>query len=187
MFSIAMYMYNEQTAKKFHFCTIICLFVVFLTVSGCSKSGKGDVIDLSAPELSVINNSLNDYTFIKQYFDEPERVESFLQELVALHYNSYLLVGSSGTLRLMERGDISSWLRAKEKREAVLRELCSDPQFVFEGNKWKVVFNVFKKDGSVDKWEVVGEHYPEKRYNQVEKVEIRTLKPKGTFSWPLMG
>lgn len=153
----------------------LCLFVAFMIVSGCSKSGEDDVMNVSAKELSVINNNLKDYMFINQHFDEPDRVCPFLQELVALHYNSYLLVGSSETLRLMERGDISSWLRGKEKSKAVLRELCSDPQFVFEGNKWKVAFNVFKKDGGVDQWQVVGEHYPPKKYNQVEKIEITTL------------
>jgi hypothetical protein len=165
----------------------LCLFVAFMIVSGCSKSCKDDVVDISAPELSVINESLRDYMFSKQDFNEPNSVWAFLQELAALHYDSYLLVGSSGTMRLMERNDISSWLRGKEKSKAVLRELCSDPKFMLEGNKWKVLFNMFKKDGSVDKWEVVGKHDPENKYNQVEKIEISTLRPKGTFSWPLMG
>jgi len=187
MVSISMRMDKEQGPRINHIGSIMCLLVAFLTVSGCSKSGKDDVTDMSGPELAVINSSLKDYMFTKQHFNDPEEIEGFLLELEALHYNSYLLVGSSRTLRLMEQGDISSWLRAKEKSEAVLKELCSDPQFVFEGNKWKVTFNVFKKDGGVDKWQVVGEHLPEKKYNQVEKIEIMTLKPKGTFSWPLMG
>ena len=187
MVEICICMDKEQVPKINHVVTIMCLFVAFLTISGCSKSSEDDVMDISAQELAVINESLKDYVFIKQDFDDPERIESFLPELVSLHYNSYLLVGSSGTMRLMERNDISSWLRAKEKSEVVLRELCSDPQFVFEGNKWKVTFNVFKKDGGVDKWQVVGKHDPENEYNQIDKIEIITLKPKGTFSWPLMG
>ena len=165
----------------------LCLFVAFMIVSGCSKSGEDDIMDVSAQDMDVINESLRDYMFSKQDFNEPNSVWAFLQELAALHYDSYPLVGSGGTLWSIKRDDISSWLRAKEKSEAVFRELCSDPQFVFEGNKWIVVFNVFKKDGGVDKWEVVGEHDPDNKYNQVEKVEISILKPKGTFSWPLMG
>ena len=187
MVSICICMDKEQVQKINHVGTIMCLFVVFLTISGCSKSSEDDVMDISAQELAVINESLKDYVFIKQDFDDPERIESFLPELVALHYNSYLLMGSSVTLRRMERSGVSAWMRAKEKSEAVLRGLCSDPQFVFEGNKWKVVFNVFKKDGGVDKWQVVGKHDPENEYNQIDKIEIITLKPKGTFSWPLMG
>jgi len=187
MVSIGIYMYKEQREKKFHLVTIMCLFIAFLTFSGCSKRDEGVSMEGDHPKLVVINQSLKDYRFLRNHFDETESSCSFLGELVALHYNSYLLVGSSETLRLMERGDISSWLRAKEKKEAVLRKLCSDPQFVLEGNKWMVVFNVFKKDGGVDKWEVVGKHDPDNKYNQVEKIKISILKPKGTFSWPLMG
>jgi len=187
MVSISMRMNKEQGPRINHMGAIMCLLVAFLTVSGCSKSGKDEVTDISGPELAVINNSLKDYMFTEQDFDEQDRVVPFLEELVAPHYNSHLLVGSTRTLRFMERGDISSWLRAKEKSEAVLRGLCSDPQFVFEGNKWRITFNVFKKDGGVDKWQVVGEHDPKNEYNQVEKIEISTLKPKGTFSWPFMG
>jgi len=187
MVSIGMYMYKEKREKKFHFVTIMCLFTAFLTFSSCSKRDEAVSMEGDHPKLVVINQSLKDYSFLRNHFDENERSCSLLGELVALHYNSYLLVGSSETLKLMERGDISSWLRAKEKKEDVLRTLCSDPQFVLEGDKWKVLFNVFKKDGSVDKWKVVGVHDPENNYNQVEKLEISTLKPKGTFSWPLMG
>ncbi len=165
----------------------LCLFVSFMIVSGCSKSGKDDINYVSAQELAAINYSLKDYMFMRRYFDEQDRIWDFLQELASLHYDSYPFVASSGTLWSVKRDDISSWLRAKEKSEAVFRKLCSDPLLTLEANKWKVVFNVFKRDGGVDKWQVIGEHYPEKRYNQIEKIKISTLKPKGTFFCPLMG
>ena len=165
----------------------LCLFIFFMIVSGCSESGKDDVMDVSAQELATINYSLKDYMFTRRYFDEQDRVCAFLQELASLHYDSYPFVASGGTLWSVKRDDISSWLRAKEKSESVFRKLCSDPLLTLEANKWKVVFNVFKRDGGVDKWQVIGEHYPEKRYNQIEKIKISTLKPKGTFFCPLMG
>jgi len=187
MVPIERYIYREQGTKINYVVSIICLFVALLAFIGCSKSSKNDVTYISAQELAVINNSLIDYMFLKRHFDEPDRVWAFLQELAVLHYDSYPFVASGGTLWLVKQNEISSWLKAKEKSEDVFRELCPDPQFMFEGNQWKVVFNVFKKDGSVDKWQVEGEHYPPKKYNQVEKIEITTLKPPGTFFCPKMG
>jgi hypothetical protein len=159
------------------------LFIAFLTLGGCSKSSK----NISAQELADINNSLIDYMFLKRHFDEPDRIWAFLQKLAILHYDSFPFVASGGTLWKVRPDDISSWLKAKEKSEDVFKKLCSDPQLKIEGNNWKVVFNVFKKDGSVDKWQVEGEHYPPKKYNQVKKIEIMTLKPQGTFFCPMMG
>ena len=164
---------------------LLCLsLVLMLIVSGCSKRDKGISIDRSNPELEIINESLEDYMFIREDFNEPDRVWSYLEELVALYYKSYQQVGSSGSLKRMERSDLSAWLRGKEKSESVLRQLCSDPKFMLEANKWKIAFNVFKRDGSVVRWGVEGEYYPENQYNQIDKIEISTLKPKGTFSWP---
>ena len=187
MISIDMYMDKEQGKKVNYVGVIMCLLIAFQTIIGCSKSDEGDSMEVDHPKLAVINESLKDYSFLRKHFDESESYCSFLEELVALHYNSYLIVGSNATLRRMERSGVSAWLRGREKSESVLMQLCSDPKFVLEGNKWKVLFNVFKKDGSVDKWNVVGKHDPEKEYNQIDKIEIITLKPKGTFSWPLMG
>jgi hypothetical protein len=161
----------------------IILFSLFLNIGGCSKSSK----NMSAQELAGINNNLIDYMFLKRHFDEPDRIWAFLQELAVLHYDSFPFVASRGTLWTVRPDDISSWLNAKEKNEKAFKELCSDPQFIFEENKWKVVFNVFKKDGSVDKWQVEGEHYPQKRYNQVQKIKITTLRAPGTFSCPMIG
>ena len=183
MIPIDTYTSREQVIKINLVVTIICLFVVLLAFSGCSKSSK----NISAQELADINNSLIDYMFLKRHFDEPDRVWAFLQELAVLHYDSFPFVASGGTLWTVRPDDISSWLNAKEKREIVFKELCTDPKFMFEQNMWKVAFNVFKKDGSVDKWQVEGEYYPQERYNQVEKIKISTLKPKGTFSCPMIG
>jgi len=187
MISIDMYMDKEQGKKVNYMGIIMCLLIAFQIITGCSKSDEGDPMEEDHPKLAVINESLKDYRFLRKHFDEPESYCSFLEELVALHYNSYLLVGSNSTLRRMERSGVSAWLRGREKSEAVLRQLCSEPKFVLEGNKWKVLFNVFKKDGSVDKWNVEGKYDPEKEHNQIDKITISILKQRGTFSWPLMG
>lgn len=165
----------------------LTLALMLLAVGCKKKSGEDEVTDISGPELAVINYKLKDYMFMKRHFDDQDRVWDFLQELASLHYDSYPLVASGGTLWSVKRDDISSWLQAKEKSEAVFRKLCPDPLLTLEANKWKVIFNVFRRDGGVDKWQVIGEHYPEKRYNQIEKIKISPLKPKGTFFCPLMG
>lgn len=185
MVSVGMCMIKKRSPRINYVGVIICLFVAFLTFSGCSKSGKDDA---SPPDISVINDSLKDYRFIRQHFEDPDRVKSFLARLVVLYCNGwYHEVASSATLRTMERSGLQAWLRAREKSEIVLRGLCSDPKVVLEGNKWKVVFNVLKRDGSVEMWQVVGKNEPEHEYNQIHKIEITTLKPAGTFSWPMMG
>ena len=183
MVSIDMCTQKERVPKINYVGTIMCLFVAFLVVCGCSKSGKDNATEVLPMELSVINESLKDYMFIRQHFDDPERVWSFLEELVALHYQAYQRVGSSEELRIMERSGLLDRQRGREKSEAVIRDLCSDPKVVLEGNKWKVVFNVFKRDGSIEKWYVVGENEPENEYNHINKIEIRIFKSKGTFSW----
>ncbi|MHC4463870.1 MAG: hypothetical protein ACYS30_20920 [Planctomycetota bacterium] len=165
----------------------LTLALMLLAVGCKKKPGEDEVTDISGPELAVINNSLKDYMFTEQDFNEPDRVWDFLQELASLHYDSYPLVASGGTLWSVKKDDISSWLKTKEKSEAVFRKLCPDPLLTLEANKWEIVFNVFRRDGGVDKWQVRGEHYPEERYNQIEKIKISTLKPKGTFFCPLMG
>ena len=187
MLPVGTYISRQQSMRTNKVHTIVCLFVAICTFSGCSKSSEDNVTRIPARELAAINNSLMDYMFLKRYFDEPDRLWAFLQELAVLHYDSYPFVASGGTLWSVRRDEISAWLKAKEKNEVDFRKLCPDPQFVVAGNNWKVIFNVFKKDGSVDQWQVVGEHDPQKKYNQVEKIEITTLKPSGTFFCPMMG
>ena len=162
---------------------IICLCVFLLLISGCSKSGKTISIDKSDPDMVIINENLIDYMFLREDFNEPERYGYYLEKIIRPYFKSYSYVGSSHRLWLMEGRDISHWLKGRVKDEDVLRQLCSDPKFTFESNKWKIEFNVLKQDGSVDRCKVIGEYYPQKQYNQIEKMEISNLKPKGTFSF----
>ena len=45
---------------------IICLCIVFLAIGGCSKSGKKVIIDKSDPNLTIINENLTDYMFLRE-------------------------------------------------------------------------------------------------------------------------
>lgn len=165
----------------------VVLFIALLSISGCSKSGTQKVSNVSPADVAVINDSLKDHRFIKEHFEDPERVQSFLAKLVALCCNrSYQVIASGATLKRMERSGLSAWLRAGEKSEVVLRGLLTDPKVMLEGNKWKVEFNVFRRNGGVEKWDVAGKNDPEREYNQIDKIEITTLKSKGTFSWPMI-
>jgi len=138
----------------------------------------------SRAELLAINEILREHAFTRRDFNDIQKVDLFLSEVMFLHHGPSLVPGSSLMLRMT---DASRWLRGTEKNEAILRELCEDPQFSFEGEVWSVVFNAFKPDGSVDQWKIVGEHHPEENINQILGVEVIPLKPPGTFSNPLMG
>ncbi len=84
-------------------------------------------------------------------------------------------------------GHDEEWLRGSEKSVAVLKDLCKDPQFMFQEDTWTVVFNIFTFDGSVDRWKVIGEHDPKANKNQILNIDVAPLKPAGTFSWPYIG
>ena len=165
---------------------IMCLSITFLSIGGCSKSDKSNISPEQPPALSDINDSLKDYRFTRKQFNDPEIVYSFLARLVALYCNGqYQEVAMNTALQRMERSGIEAWLRGIEKSEVVLRELFSDPNVKFEGNKWNIKFNVFRRDGSVETWKVNGTNDPQNEYNQINKIETNALKPKGTFSWPM--
>ena len=173
--------FKDDTINKSRKITFIC--VTILAISGCSKSGKTISIDKSDPNLAAINYNLEEYLFLSQYFEEPVHVEHFFHELTFKYYQNYscIVVSSKSPSYWESSGSISNPLKGKEKSEAVLQKLCPAPKFELDGYKWQGKFNVFKTDGSVEQWMVNGEYYPDKKYNQIDKIEIKTLKPKGTF------
>ena len=91
-------------------------------------------------------------------------------------------------LRISEAdGGIELKLQGKEKRKEALLELCRDPQFVFEGSQWTVVFNVFQMGGSVERWEVTGAFDAENQCNKIRTVDTTLIRPEGTFYHEVMG
>ena len=145
----------------------------------------GDYIQVNSREgIAAMSEILREYRFTRQYFDDVEEVHWFLETLVGLYGNTPgCYVGSSIMLRISEvGGGVSSWLQGHEKSEAVLRSLCCDPQFMFDGDRWKVVFNVFKPGGAVDQWSVAGTFDASADANTIYNIHIDSLKPKGTFS-----
>lgn len=165
------------------------LFLVWVTgpTQGTFLEREGVYVHVdSGSELIAINEILMEYKFTRQDFDSPQSVDSFLAEVIALQQGSIgLTPGSSFGLRGM--GLLDEWLRGTEKDEAVLRELCEDPEFVFDGDVWTVVFNVFRPDGAVDRWRVVGEHDSRANVNEIWGIRVAPLKPPGTFSYALIG
>lgn len=152
----------------------------------------GDYIQINCPSgIPALNEILSEYTFAKEDFDDRKKTHYFLEEIE--HY--YGAVGGScvassvflETDARKEMGDRADWLQGKEKNEAVLVRLCKDPRFEFEGNKWRVTFNVFEPDGSVDKWEVTGEYDPGTQSNKIHTIDVSRLKRRGTFFYPVAG
>jgi len=140
----------------------------------------------SGAELIAINEILAGYEFTRQDFNVPQRVDAFLDEIIWLHTGTPgLTPGSSFGLKTM--GPLEDWLRGSEKDEAVLRKLCEDPQFVFDQDVWTVVFNMIRADGAVDRWRVVGRHDRQTNTNEIWAMRRITIKPAGTFSYPMFG
>jgi hypothetical protein len=165
---------------------VICLLFVCQAVSGCSD--KEEPISVSAADLAVTNEILAKEPQVRldrEDFSIPYRAGALLHISVGSHYRGCYVTCSSDSLRIM--GNLSHWLRGREKSEAVLRQFCQDPHFTFEGNRWTVVFRVLRSDGGVDEWTAIGEHDPQARISKIEKVEGRQLRPKGTFFYPLAG
>jgi hypothetical protein len=73
------------------------------------------------------------------------------------------------------------WLGGTEESLAIATELTRDPEFVFKGNDWTVVLNVFNRDGSVDRWRLAGSLEPGTDLMLAERIDIAHLKPPGSF------
>lgn len=138
----------------------------------------------SGAELVAINKLLKEYTFGREELNNPQSVFQFLGQITFLHRGAGLIPGSSFALKTM--GRISDWLHGTADNEADLRELCEDPEFVFEGSTWTVVFNVIKRDGGVDEWTVVGELSRDSNSNEILGIDIKDILPRGTFSYAMI-
>lgn len=139
----------------------------------------------SGSELVGINLVLKDYRFGREDFNNAQRVHQFLDEITFLHRGSRMTPCSSFALRTM--GDLGDWLRGTEQSIAVLWDLCEDPEFVFEGDTWTVVFNTINADGSADEWTVIGEHHAETTSNEILRIDVENVLPVGSFSWAFIG
>lgn len=140
----------------------------------------------SGSELIAINEILAEYEFTRRDFDIPQKVDSFLGDVAMFHDGPIgFVIGSSFRLRIM--GPLEDWLRGSEKSEAALRELCKDPEFVFDHDVWTVVFNLIRSDGALERWRVVGEHDQRANTNTIWGIRIVPVRPPGTFTYPLFG
>jgi hypothetical protein len=168
---------------------------VFLVMAENRKRGwfvrrEGHYVRLdSGAELVGINDVLRDYRFTRQDFNDPAAVFQFLSDVTAWCGVGQGMPGSSYGLAMMTSRStgLSPWLGGREKNEAALQELCRDPEFAFTGNTWRVRFNMFRPGGSVNEFMLVGRHDPEANANEILRIDVTTIRPPGTFSYPLGG
>ncbi|MHC4740999.1 MAG: hypothetical protein ACYS8Z_03760, partial [Planctomycetota bacterium] len=152
---------------------------VFLqTKTGCAET--------SCPSgIPFINEVLAEYPFARADATNDAEAHAFLNLIRKLYSRDLGIVGSQEFLRIQEKSsNLPRWLKGKEQNEAVLRKLFRRPTFNFEGKLWKVSFNAFNIDGSVDEWSVTGTCGKRERCNRVLDIDIERLKKKGTFSFP---
>jgi hypothetical protein len=122
-------------------------------------------------ELMGINEALSRLPFTRNDFNDPSRVAWFLGEVMRFHEgNNQFTIGCS-----VEPPGSATAFRDKES-ETLVKELCQDPRFDFEGDLWKVTFNVFKRNGRVDRWNLLGRHDAKANVNEILRVDISTIR-----------
>jgi hypothetical protein len=122
-------------------------------------------------ELMGINEAFSRYRFTKEDFNDPLHTAWFLTEVMRLHEgNSQFTIGCS----TQPPGSGTRFRNGEE--EALAKEFGQDPKFAFEGDRWKVTFNVFKGYGRVDRWNLWGRHDPNANVNEILRVDISTVR-----------
>ena len=134
-----------------------------------------------------INEILKKYTFEKNDFNNNSKIESFLCLLVELNGNPRWFVGTKEFLKQQEKYFLSEWMLGTETNKDVFRQLCFDPTFVLDDDRWEIEFNVFTTAGSVEQWRVFGEFNSQRNINQIDRIKINELMKEGTFFYPYFG
>jgi hypothetical protein len=138
----------------------------------------------SGAELTGINLVLRGFRFTRQDFDRPSAVCKFLMAVMFCYEGSIRAPCTTFAVDGLVR-DPSEWLKGTKQTEAQLRELCRDPAFLFEGDRWSITFSAFRPDGGVDKWRFVGRHDPASNVNRILRIDVSDAQPPGTFRYPL--
>lgn len=151
---------------------------------------KGDqYLRLNCPEgIEFISEILEEYTFRKDDFRDPYKTEIFLRVLTKFYGDVYGIVATEAFWRHAEAEPPPFWWsEGTEKSKEVFRNLCFDPSFEFNGNKWEITFNTITRHGGAEQWKVWGQFDPERDINRITHIEITTLKKDGSFFWPYVG
>ena len=139
-------------------------------------------------DYSALNEIISHYRFPRDHFEDPNEVDYFLGLIVGFRQGPRRYVGSSDLIRMLEGESLHRWNEGKVKDERVFRELCRDPIFRFTGeDRWTVMWNVFKEDGSVDQWTAEGRFDQQTQTNQIDTLAMRRIYPKGSFTAGTLG
>ncbi len=172
--------YNWSSKNIFDVCTDRGDQGVFV------EKGRDYIQINSGLKIELLNEILQEYPITRQDMNRAGSTRHFLEFVVGLCDGPGRTVGSSNFLRNLG-SRVSHWARNDKKTEMALRELCHDPQFVFDGNHWVVEFNVLNPDGGAVRWRVSGEFCPETQSNSIDTIERHVLKKKGTFAYTMYG
>ena len=137
----------------------------------------------SGAELVVINAMLQDAPVRREEFDMSPIMFYRLTRLMA-YYDAIPSVPAFTSVVARDNSDIFHWLSGTEENKAVLEELCCDPEFVFDGDKWTTTYNAFRRDGSVFRWRIIGRYNPQTNVVRILRLDVTPVKPPGTFGWP---
>jgi enterochelin esterase-like enzyme len=135
----------------------------------------------SGLRIELLNEILREHRIPREDMDQPWPTRRYLELTVGLCDGTGRCIGSRNFLRNLGSG-VSHWTRGSKTAERALRKLCRDPQFVFDGNRWTVEFDVLKPDGGADRWHVTGEFHPETQSNSIDTIKINVLHGPGAFA-----
>jgi len=143
---------------------------------------NGQYLRLNCPKgIELINMVLAQFRFTPADFNDAHRTERFLEIIVELYKGPRFVILSNLFLKEEEGEFFENWLAGTEKNEKVLIDLCLKPSFKSVLDNWKIDFNVLNNDGSVDRWDVSGRYYSNERKNQLIGIDVKKIKPEGTF------
>lgn len=80
-----------------------------------------------------------------------------------------------------KKARLDGWLQGSAKDAQTLRQYCVEPRHEEPaGERWSLRFNVVNRLGGVELWTATGANAP----YSIESIDIRSLAPSGTFSYP---
>lgn len=137
--------------------------------------------------ISIINKILLDYTFPNEYFFDLGEKLNFLDIVTDLYSKPFHFITTKQEWLAYEKNSELHYLMKSEKSKDEFKKFWVDPNFRFDGNKWDVTYYVLTPLGSIEKWDVSGEFFPDHQVNKILNIIIEEMKPKGSYIYPLVG
>lgn len=141
---------------------------------------------------SVNTNKMDVPTIVKalkfKYHSFPDLIKEqkdFMYDVAKLTSFPWGIVTDHYSFETIYKKDIEGWMHGSEKNPDVLSMYWQSPNVLVDKskNRWAMYYYVINYGGGVDSYEVYGKIIP----FSIENIELKKVKPQGTFSFPLWG